>query len=329
MASPDPPPSQKVAVIIVTYNAGTYLDRCLATLYAQSFLPSSVVLVDNASSDGAVNGVAERYPNIQVVRLAENIGFAAANNLGVERAGDCDYIALLNPDAFAEPNWLAELVDAAGRYPKADMFASRMRLADSPDLLDGAGDALHVSGRPWRIAHGAPVERGGLVETEVFAPCAAAALYRAASFRRAGGLDNDFFCYMEDIDLGFRMRLNGGSCVYVPSATVDHVGSVSTVRYSDFYLYHSHRNIVTTFVKNMPGRLFWLHLPMHLLVNLATLFFYALKGRGGVLFKAKVDAIRALGATLAKRRSIQASSTAEAATIRNALTGGLPRPPVI
>jgi GT2 family glycosyltransferase len=103
---------------------------------------------------------------------------------------------------------------------------------------------------------------------------------------KAGNFDEDFFCYFEDVDLGFRLRLSGYRCLFVPGAVAQHVGSgTSGGQHSDFATYHGHRNIVWTFVKNMPGVLFWLLLPLHLALNVVTLFWFAGHGRAGVIFR--------------------------------------------
>ena len=145
-----------------------------------------------------------------------------------------------------------------GDLPDVAAFASQMRLDATPDRLDGAGDSYHVSGRAWRNGHNAPAADWPAGEHEVFAPCAAAALYRRAAFEEVGGFDESYFCYFEDVDLGFRLRLHGYRSLYVPSSVVRHVSSALSGYRSDFAVYHGERNSVWTFVKNMPAPLFWL-----------------------------------------------------------------------
>ena len=237
-------------------------------------------------------------------------------------AEGCEYVCLLNPDAFAEPTWLEELLRAAEERREFSFFASRLVDAADPSRLDGTGDVLHVGGLAWRRDHGAP-ETNEPPAGEVFSPCAAAALYHRDAFRSIEGFDEDYFCYFEDTDLSFRLRLAGHRCLYVPTAVVHHLGSVTSGRESDFTLYHSFRNLNWTWAKNMPGSLVWRYLPQLLLVNLLLLAAFAVKRRPGVVLRAQRDALRGLGAIRAKRREIQAARAVEPEAIRAVMARGL------
>lgn len=299
-----------VAVIIVNYNSGRLLARCLEALSRQTFAEFRVVVVDNASNDASAEGVESRYSNVALVRAERNLGFAAGNNLGLRHVHGADWIALLNPDAFAEPEWLERLVAAASDHPEFSFFGCRMLLADTPQLLDGTADAYHVSGASWRRDHGQPVHCGVSEAGEIFGACAAAALYSRPALDQVGGFDESYFCYHEDVDLAFRLRLRGHRCLYVPDAVVHHVSSGIMGRRSDFATYHGHRNLVWTYVKDMPGVLFWLFLPLHLVLNLASIAVCALRGQLGVILRAKRDALLGLGAALRQRGEIQSHRAA-------------------
>ncbi|MBM3573789.1 MAG: glycosyltransferase family 2 protein, partial [Alphaproteobacteria bacterium] len=252
-----------VSVLVVNFNAGAYLTRCLRALAAQSFQNFEIILIDNGSTDGsldqAVAAVPELAARLVVERAGANLGFAAANNRAAGRAR-APWLATLNPDAFARPNWLAEMLAAVQRHPDFAMFGSTQLMADCPDIIDGAGDAYHALGIAWRGGFEHPASSLS-EEGEVFGPCAAAALYRRDAFVAAGGFDERFYCYHEDVDLAFRLRLTGQRCVQVAAAVVEHVGSGITGRTSDFSVYHGTRNRIWTFVKNMPAALFWPILP--------------------------------------------------------------------
>ena len=304
------------ALVIVTYQARPHIARCLEAVAAQARPPDRLVIVDNASTDGTVEAAREAAARlglaIDLLPLDRNHGFARANNLAVERLEGCDLVALLNPDAFPEPGWLAALTAAAAAHPGAASFASCLLAADRGDVLDGAGDVYHVSGMAWRAGHAEAVDRvpDARVERPVFAACAAAALYRRDDWIRAGGFDERYFCYMEDVDLGFRLQLLGRGCVYVPGARAAHVGSATAGVGSAFSVYHGHRNLEWTYVKNMPSGLFWRHLPSHVVASAAAIVWFAARGRGASILRAKRDAFRELGAVLADRRRVQAMRVA-------------------
>ncbi len=241
---------------------------------------------------------------IELLPFAGNVGFAVANNRAVERLDGCELVALLNPDAFPEPAWLSSLIVAAAGQRKAASFASRLMVAGTQDVVDGAGDAFHVSGLAWRIGYRQPLGQvdNALSAHPVFAACAAAALYRRDDWVRAGGFDERFFCYAEDVDLGFRLQLLGRGCWYVPDAVAYHVGSAVSGVDSAFSVYHGYRNFEWTFLKDMPTSLLWRYLPLHMLAILAQVVWFAKKRRGSSVLRAKWDALRQLPAVLRDRR---------------------------
>lgn len=304
-----------VAVVIVNYNGGALLRQCLQALERQTLRPRQVIVVDNASSDGSVDGIGTEHPGVTVIRCPENFGFAKGNNLGIAATVECDWIACLNPDAFPEPEWLEQFLKGASGHPECHFFGCKLLQANTAGTLDGTGDVYHVSGLAWRRDHGKPEVDGASQDGEIFAPCAAAALYRRSVLIEAGGFDESFFCYFEDIDLAFRLRLKGYRCYYVSGARVQHVGSAITGRRSDFSVYHGHRNLVWTYFKNMPASLLWAYLPLHLALNLSTLLGYSLAGRAGVIFRAKLDALKGLRRAWAARKTIQSQRRASASDV--------------
>lgn len=293
-----------VSVIVVNWNGGELLSRCLAHLERQTVKADKVFVVDNASTDGSVDALALEFPDIVLMRMTSNLGFAAGNNAAIAMA-DTDWVILLNPDAFAEPEWIERLLMAADANPLVSVFGCRQMQQATPHLLDGIGDVYLMTGQVYRRGHGRPMVAEDRLTSEIFAPCAAAAMYRRDVLVECKGFDEDYFCYMEDVDLGFRLQSLGHDAIYVPDAVVHHVGSATTGgQHSDFATYHGHRNLVWTFVKNVPGALFWLLLPLHLLLNLGSVVWFCLNGRGAVILRAKRDAVRGLP-MMWKKRQVQ------------------------
>jgi len=300
--------------IILVWNSAAHLPRCLACISTQTNRDFEVIIIDNASTDGSTDALEEKYPDlhIQVKRLAANLGFAAANNLGAGLARG-DWLALLNADAFLEPDWLTSMLAAAQRHPNA-FFSSYLIKANAPDLIDGQGDFYHASGQPWRRNYNLPRTLDP-PEDEVFSACAAAAFYPRHAFSAVGGFDEDYFAYHEDVDLGFRLRLHGLKCFYIPEAIVYHIGSTSFGKRGERATYLGHRNLVWTFIKDMPGPLLWLFLPIHLIYTVIHLIYFTTLKQGRVIWKAKLDAWKGLGPVLKKRKSIQQSRRASIRSI--------------
>jgi len=302
---------KSVAVIIVNYNGGEIVLRCLEALKHQNLRPHRILLVDNASQDNSLAVIEEAFPEVETVPSTKNLGFAAANNIAVKEANDCNWVALLNPDAFPEPNWLENLMKATEHYPDYSFFGSTQLKYGIEDKLDGTGDVYHVSGMSWRRDFDCPASGISRGFEEIFSPCAAAALYQREAFLKAGGFDEAFFLQLEDVDLGFRLRLLGYRCLHVPDAIVHHIEPTILGKNSKTADYYAHRNMVWTFIKNTPGSMLWKYLPQHILVNLSMLLYLCLKGRALTILKAKWDALKELPRVLKQRQHIQQNRVVE------------------
>ncbi len=308
-----------LSVIIVNYNSGERLSRCLAQLGRQTYRDFEIIVIDNASADGSLAAAMEAAPlTPRTIDAGSNLGFAAANNVAAREAQG-DWLVFLNPDAYPERDWLSALVTASARYPWADAFGSTQLMADDPTKIDGAGDVVHILGIPYRGHFGWPVDQ--LPEDgECFAPCAAAAMYRRQTYIDLGGFEESFFCYGEDVDLGFRLRLAGGRAVQVKAARVLHEGSGVSGRYSDFTVYHGNRNRIWMTFRNMPGVLYWPLMPLRILADAYLCLRAWSVGTGRAYTEAMVDGYGGLPALAADRRRLQRSRTARLGAIAAALT---------
>ena len=309
---------ESISIIIVNWNSGYLLDECFRHLSRQTIHPEHIYVMDNDSTDESCN--LKNIPDfVKVIKLPANIGFAAGNNRALSECKS-DFVALLNPDAFPASDWIEQMLKAAQRHPNTVAFGSRQLCYEDANLIDGIGDSYHISGLVWRGRHGLKQKPEDLIEREIFSPCAAAAMYRREAIEEVGGFDEDFFCYVEDVDLGFRLRLAGYKAIYVPDAVVQHVGSATTGgQHSDFAVYHGHRNIVWTYFKNMPGILFWLFLPLHISLNILTIIVFAFRRQFRVILQSKRDAVKGIAKVWRKRRKIQTKRNATCQTISIAL----------
>ena len=308
------------SIVIVNYNAGDMLFKVMLALSQQTYKNFEVIVVDNNSQDDSCHAAKNLPFPCRLVQLDNNIGFASANNLAVKNHIKGEWLFLLNPDAYPEPGCLEAIVRNIKQAPNVDCFACTLIDANQPSQLDGLGDTYHISGLHWRTGHGAPCNITPAHPIEVFSACAAAAIYRTETYRQLGGFDETYFAYSEDVDLGFRLRLAGGRSLLLPDAKVHHVGSGITGRSSDFSVYHGHRNLTWTFIKNVPDPLMLALLPVHLAMILYMGCFFAASGRLKLYMQAKIDAFKHIRLLLAQRKEIQSKRTCSCLNLLQMMT---------
>ena len=293
---------QLATIIVVTYNSARWLQRQRAALEAQTETRFHLVVLDNASK-GNQRPTAETLPDgADLIQSEINLGFAEGNNVGA-RGARSPYLVFLNPDALPAPDWLAVLIDTAERHPDAVAVGSTQVRLDSEHLFDGTGDVLHASGLAYGSNFGKPrVAAPPLGET--FSACAAAMLVRRDAFEAVGGFDARYFCYFEDVDLGFRLRLDGGRILQSPDAIVAHAGGGATTG-TAFAGFHGARNRTWTFFKCMPAPLFWFMLPAHLVACALAATASLIAGRGIAAWRGFLTALFTLGPILKTRHDLQ------------------------
>jgi GT2 family glycosyltransferase len=309
----------RVTVVIPNWNGERFLKLCLNSLRDQSFRDFETLLVDSGSTDSSLDFVAENFPEVKTIALGENLGFSGAVNAGI-RASETELVALLNNDTEQNPGWLEALVRAAEDHPEAGLFASKLVDFRDRRLLDGAGDAMRLSGLPYRLGHG---ERDrGRFDTPgyVFGACAAAALYRRSLFDEIGLFDEDFVSYCEDGDLSFRAQLAGYRCFYVPGAVVYHMGSASTGgKRSPTATRLGTRNSFSLLVKNLPLSTVPHILPFFVLGQFARMLTAAASGSLRAHLEGLAGAWRHLPLMLGKRAEIQKRKRISDAEVRRLL----------
>jgi len=297
-----PPP--RVTAVVLNYNGRHLLDTIIASLVAQTYADVRRVILDDGSTDGSVEYVRARWPTVEVVELRENIGITAALNRAVELATG-EYVALLNNDLELDPGWLSELVRVLDEHPRTGSVTGKMLDFYDRSVLDGAGDSFMWSSAAQRRGFREP-DRGQFDQpSEVFSPCAGAALFRLAAFEDVGKFDPDFIAYLEDVDWGFRAQLRAWQSRYEPRAVAYHMGGATTGKDTRRYGALQRRNQVLLIVKNYPARSLMRHWPKILLHHGG---WVAASIRDRMLLAhlgAWWDALRALPSALRKRREIQ------------------------
>ena len=296
-----------VTVIIVNWNGKKLLPDCLESLRKQEFQDFSTILVDNGSSDGSVDLVSGLYPEVRIISLSRNLGFAAANNAAFSEA-KTKYIALLNNDAVAHPQWLKHLTESLESNPAAGFATARILYYENREIIDRAGDGYSTAGAG--VLRGRGSKAKDYAQTQyVFGACAAAAMYRKAMLDHVGFFDPEFFLIYEDVDLSFRAQLSGYPCLYVPAAEVFHMVSSSIIRDSAISIYYGHRNLEWVYFQNMPSGLLLRSLWSHALYDLAAFFYFGFKGMAGPFLRAKWDAIKSFKRIMKNRSRIQAEKS--------------------
>jgi GT2 family glycosyltransferase len=282
---PAPRQSPRISVVIPVWNGRQWLEGCLGSLAAQRLPADQTIVVDNGSVDGSVAFVRDRFPNVVVIELGANTGFAHAANVGIG-AADGDAIALLNTDVVLAPDWLTRMVAALVVEPAVGSVACKMLALDRPEIVYDAGDVLRRDGACEQRGRFGRDDGRFDAPGEVFGACAGAALYRRAALAAVGGFDDRYFAYLEDVDLALRLRLRGWRCRYEP-VVAWHAGEGSSHQLRGGHRRLVERNTLVLVAKAFPAR--WLPLVAYRQLGWA---WHAL--RDGVLCDFLAGALQAL-----------------------------------
>ena len=240
-----------LSVIIPNYNGKKYLGDCLRSLEKQTFGVFDVIIVDNGSTDGSQEYIKTKWPNVQLIELPENTGFANAVNVGI-KAAESEYVFLLNNDTMCDELAIESLVKVMDNKKKLFSAQAKMLQMKAPHNIDDCGDLYCALG--WAFTPGKDADNSHFRRREsITSACAGAAIYRKEYFEKVGYFDEEHFCYLEDVDIGYRARLKGYANVMEPTAIVYHVGSASSgSRYNAFKVQLTAANNLFLIYKNMP-----------------------------------------------------------------------------
>jgi GT2 family glycosyltransferase len=266
---------------------------------AQSLAPAETIVVDNGSGDGSRELVGERYPGVRLERLARNRGFAVAANRGIA-AATAEAVALVNTDVVLTGDWLERAVGALARSPRAGAVATKMVDLADPGVIYDAGDVLRRDGVCEQRGRFRRDDGRFDAPGDVFAACAGAAVYRRAAVVGVGGFDERFVSYLEDVDLGLRLRLAGWNCLYEP-AVAHHAGGGSAEGLSRPAPAFVQRNTLLLVAKAFPAR--WA--PQVLYRQLAWLYHAARERRLRAHLGGAAAALHLLPTMLCERRELR------------------------
>lgn len=293
-----------IEVIIPSWNGRTYLAGCLRSLKEQSCQTFCVTVVDNGSSDDTARFLREYHPQVRLISFNRNLGFSAAVNAGILRSR-ADWILLLNNDTEVKKDCVEVLIRAIRQYPEYDFFSLKMLSYHQRQILDGAGDAALRGGVGYKVGTLEEDKGQYAKDRDVFGACAGAALYSCRLFQKVGLFDEDFFAYLEDVDLNMRAARAGLKCRYLAKAVVYHIGSASSgSKINPLTVRLSTRNNINVLVKNYPFSMFWRFLPAILVYQLMWFCFVIKKRQLAAYLKGAVEGVMQFSLMKRKREQL-------------------------
>jgi GT2 family glycosyltransferase len=258
-----------VSVVVVCFMGVDLTRQCLTHLFLQTYPSIEVIVVDNGSPEKIHEIVRREFPRARLICLDRNAGFAGGHNAGIQAARG-KYVAIINNDAVASPDWVRAMVEVAERNPDIGSVASVIIDGNRPDRLDSCGIGIAWDGMSRQVA------RGGIIPIltepkEVLMPSGCACLFRMEALNAVGLFDESFFAYCEDTDIGLRLRWAGYTSFAAPGAEVIHYYSMTTGKFSQNKIFWVERNHYWVALKNFPAALLFL-------VPFATVWRYILQG---------------------------------------------------
>ena len=241
----------QISIIIPNYNGSEYLKGCLDSLQNQTMQDFDICVVDDASTEPSQADLVYSYPRARFIERDTNGGFAAAVNTGI-KATSAPYIILLNNDTTVASDFVEKLYKAIEPRPSCFSVQAKLVSMFNQTLIDDAGDFYSTLG--WAFARGKGRSVADFIfRGNIFAACAGAAIYRRQGFEEFGLFDELHYCYLEDIDIGYRAKLYGFYNFYEPTAICYHAGSASSgSQYNEFKVKLSARNAIYLAYKNQP-----------------------------------------------------------------------------
>jgi GT2 family glycosyltransferase len=299
------PQAPLISVIIPNHNGAVCLKTCLQSLSRQSFAQFELLVVDNASRDSSIEVVRSHAPDAKILIQRENLGFAAAVNQGIKAAQGA-WIAVLNNDTEADPEWLAECAAAIRRHPDASYFACCILDFTHRETIYSAGDCFLRAGLGYRRGQGMTYGPEYDAEIPIFSTCGCAALYRKETFEAHQGYEERFFAYLEDVDLGLRLQASGARGYYAPKARIYHLGgATSGGEFAPLAVRLRTRNSLLLLLKSLPAQILWRSLPMIIAAQMVWLGRALSRGRIFSCLRGWAGFLRHAPAMMRRRRSLR------------------------
>ncbi|MBU1487554.1 glycosyltransferase family 2 protein [bacterium] len=294
----------EISVVIPNWNGERFLPLSLGSLKKSRFKDLETIVVNNGSTDKSVEYIRKNHPDVRLINLDKNYGFAFACNRGIE-ASKGKYVFLLNNDMEVDKDCLDELFKTMEEHPQCSAAAVKMMFYDKRDKIYNTGDLLQITGGGGQRGFG-EIDRGQYEKEEyVQGVTAGAGFYRKSVFDKIGLLDEDYFIFSEDVDWNFRATLAGYKAIYAPTALCYHIGTATVGFNSDRYVYLSVRNDFFNMSKDIPFVLMLKYLNLILTRYLQLIKNFSLCGKGWIIFKGRISNLLYFPKTMIKRFKIQ------------------------
>lgn len=297
-----------VSILIINWNGKDHLKNCIPSILKSSYKDFEIIVVDNGSADGSIEYLRSNFPFIKLIRNKKNLGFAKANNQGIEVAKG-EFILFLNNDTKVERNFLSILVTRLSEDPKMGACQPKVLHWEKPGKLDSIGSFLMSSGFLYHFGFEAKDTKDLDVEIKLFSGKGSCLLVKKKVLEKIGYFDEDFFAYFEETDLCWRLWLAGFYLLYIPEAVIYHKTwgtarklAIETINY------HSFKNRISSLITNLGPLNLLRILPLHLIICTFIIIYYFFKNKStisGAIYKAIFWNIKNLNKILKKRSLVQ------------------------
>ena len=293
-----------VSIIVANYNGGQLIESCIRSLLKSKtgHYSYEIIVVDNASTDGSPDLIVKRFPAVRLIRLTRNLGYAAANNIGI-RAAAGEYLVLLNSDTRVDPKWLTSLLGAAEHNPHAAFLQPKILFLDNHGMINSAGNDIHCAG--FGVCRGIGTRDVGQYDhiRKIGYASGACVMVSRKALADIGILDEIFYAYGEDKDWGWRAMMLGYQSIYVPTAKVYHKWS-AVLGWSPKKMYYLELERLISIWKNHSKRMLILLAPTLVIVEVAVLIHALFKGWWKYKIMCYVHAFASRAQVMKRRREL-------------------------
>lgn len=273
---------KKSSIIILTYNSVEDINDCICSILHQSDEDFEIIIVDNSSTDGTVEFIRNNYPQLKLIETGKNLGYPGGNNIGFQYAKG-KYLVVVNPDTIADPEWLENLIQPLEEDPSVAVTTPRIKIYSDKGKINACGNIPHYTGLTFCRGLHAPADSCNFQE-ELGAISGCSFAIRREMLDYIKGFDADFFLYMEDADISWRVRFAGGKIIYTPKSIIYHKFKLSIAAWKHFYL---ERNRYMILLKNLETKTLFIMLPGLVVSEIVTFGHAMLNGREYVKSKFK------------------------------------------